>query len=146
MVKVLRSVLAIFAGLFVGFLAVLGGEMIGHHAYPPPSGMDIHNAESLSEAMKAMPGGAFVAVLLSWAVGTFAGAWVTARIAAVGKLWHGLVIGGTFLAAGLANMLMIPHPGWVMVVGLGECFPIAYLGAKLATKTIAKTGPIDVDM
>lgn len=137
MVKVLRSILAVFAGLFVGFLAVLGGEMIGHHLYPPPVGLDIHDARSLSEAMKIMPSGAFVAVILAWAVGSFAGAWVAASIAAIGKTWHGLLIGALFLGIGVLNMLMIPHPAWVWAAGLLMPLPIAYLGSLLASRRVA---------
>jgi hypothetical protein len=136
MVKVLRSVLAIIAGLLVGFLAMAVGEMIGHHVVPLPPGMDMHDAD----ALKAMPAGAFVSVLLAWAVGTFAGAWVASKVAAVGKLWHGMAIGGVFFAATVAIMLHIPHPVWVMVVGLVSLPPVAYLGAWLARPKTPKAG------
>jgi hypothetical protein len=143
MVKVLRSILAIFAGLFVGFVAVFVGEMLGHHLAPPPPGMDVHNTESMAEAMKSMHSGAFVAVLLAWSVGTFAGAWVASKIAIVGKLWHGMAIGVFFLAAGSHVLFTIPHPTWVVVIGLVEPLPVAYLGAWLATRSKPKPSPLD---
>jgi hypothetical protein len=74
-----------------------------------------------------------VAVLAAWGLGTFAGAWVAARIAPGGQLAFGLAIGVVALLAGVAIMLHIPHPLWMWVLGVGEMLPAAYFGARLAT-------------
>jgi hypothetical protein len=72
-------------------------------------------------------------VLAGWAIGTLAGAWVTARIAGRRHLLHGALIGGLFLALGVANMLMLPHPAWVWVCGVSAFVLSGYLGGRLAT-------------
>jgi hypothetical protein len=126
MLSFLRSVLAVFVGLVVGFVSVAGVEMLGFLVSPPP-GID-------HSKMATMPAGVFVPIMLAWAAGTFAGAWVAARIAPRWKLGHGLIIGGLFLAATLGLLLHIPHPAWVWVVGLAEIVLVGYLGARLASR------------
>ena len=77
---------------------------------------------------------AFAPVLLSWAAGTFAGAWVASKIASRGKLVHGLIVGDLFLAATVAILVMISHPGWVASLGIAEVLAFKYLGASLASR------------
>jgi hypothetical protein len=90
--------------------------------------------------------GAFVSVLVSWALGAFAGGWVAARLAPSKKIVFGLVIGAFGLVAAIFNMLMIPHPAWVWVVGLAEFIPAAYLGARLALPSPSTAiGPPEVE-
>jgi hypothetical protein len=130
----LRSALAVLVGLLVGFLVVAGGEMIGHHLSPPPPGVDPSKPESIAAVMEQMPAAAFAPLLIAWAAGTFAGAWVAARIASRWKLGHGMIVGDLFFAATVAILMMMPHPAWVVVAGLSEVLAFKYLGATLASR------------
>jgi len=143
MLSFLRSVLAVFIGLLVGFLIVAGGETLGHHVYPPPPGIDPSKPESIAAVMRQMPAAAFAPLLIAWAAGTFAGAWVAARIASRWKLGHGMIVGNMFLVATVAMLLMMPHPAWVWVVGISETLLAAYLGSKSADRPIAKAAISD---
>ncbi len=104
--------------------------------YPMPDGLDPSDPESIKAAMQKVPAGALVGVLISWAFGAFAGAWVAARLAPLNKLLFGLGIGALGVLAAVADMLMIPHPAWMWVLGVAEFIPAAYLGARLATPSV----------
>jgi hypothetical protein len=128
LVKVLRGVLALVLGVVAAVAATMVTELAGHMVFPTPHGLNHHDPASLG----SIPIGALVFILVAWAVGTFAGAWVAARVAPGGKLVFGLAIGALFLLAGVAMMLSIPHPLWMWVIGVAEVLPAAYLGARLA--------------
>jgi hypothetical protein len=128
---VIRSVLAVLAGSIVAGILIALVEMLGHQIYAPPPGIDPTDPESLRTAMESMPVGALVAVLIAWAIGTFAGSWLAARIAGRAGLAHGMGVGLLMLAAGVANMLMIPHPVWFWCLGVAV-FPLAaWLGGRM---------------
>ena len=133
-----RSVLAVVVGLIAGFWLIVAGERLGNRVYPPPPWLDVNKPESIAEAMKVIPSGALALVLLSWAVGTFIGAGIAARIAPAWKVGHGMIIGVLFLMASIGNMSMFPHPLWVWIVGVAEFLPVAYLGAKLNSGLVTK--------
>lgn len=127
---VIRSVLAVLAGSMVAGMLIAVVEMIGHLVYPPPPGIDPTDPESLRTVMESLAVGALIAVLLAWAIGTFAGAWLAARVAGRAGSAHGMVVGLLMLAAGVANMLTIPHPIWFWFLGVGV-FPLAaWLGGR----------------
>ena len=55
---------------------------------------------------------------------------------------HGLVLGVLFLAGGIVNMLLLPHPVWFWVLGVAVFLPSAYLGAKLGAAPGSKDLPL----
>jgi len=129
--KIGRGILAAILG-FVNFVVVVMiGEHVSHLIFPLPAGFDHHDPE----AVKALPMGALVALLVVWGSAAFAGAWVAARLAPAGKLAFGLSIGFVGLLAAVAIMLMIPHPTWMWVAAVVDFLPAAYLGARLATRS-----------
>ena len=132
---VFRGVLALMLGFMAAFFVVLVGETAGHFIFPPPPGVnfDMNDPESLAELMKSLPIGALISVMAAWGLAAFAGGWVTSRFAPGRKIAFGLGLGVLFLLVTLGNLLMIPHPTWMWVVGLGEVLPAAYLGAWLAS-------------
>lgn len=128
----MRSVLAVLAGLVVAGAVITLLEAAGHFVFPPPAGMDPANPESLKSAMRDMPAGALWTVLIAWALGSLAGGWVAARIATRSYLLHALIVGGIMLIGGIVNMAMIPHPLWFWVAGVIIFLPSAYAGARRA--------------
>jgi hypothetical protein len=131
--KVFRGLLAVLLGIVTFGVVVMVGEMVGHMIFPPPPGLDPHNPESFAAAMKLLPIGALISVMVAWGLATFAGAWVAARVAPGGRLAFGIGIGVLALRAGVATMMMIQHPLWMWIVGVVEFLPAAYLGSRLAT-------------
>ena len=128
----IRALLAIVAGLAVAALMIGLLKSIGHSMYPPPEGLDpFGDPEGFAIALEQIPTGALAMVLLSWALGTFTGAWLAARI--VGRAFYGLLVGGVMMLSGITNVISIPHPWWFTVAGIVLFLPAAYAGARLAT-------------
>lgn len=129
-----RSILAVIAGLVLGVVLIGVVEFSGHYVYPPPAGMDMKDAEAMKSLVASLPVGALLFVILAWAVGSFGGGWLTARIAQKSHVMHALIVGGILMAAGIMNMLTIPHPLWFWVLGVAVYLPAAYAGALLGQK------------
>jgi hypothetical protein len=124
----IRSILAVVAGLVLSFAIVVLVQGLSAILYPLPPGVDVNDPASLRAAMADVPAGALFLVALAWFVGTFAGAWVAARVALRAPSAHAFAVGGILTLAGVANLLMLPHPAWFWVLGLSA----AVLGAHLA--------------
>ena len=112
----MRIALGVIAGTVVAFLCVFAVEMVGHGLYPPPAGLDINNPEDQARLMEAMPVAAKAMVLAGWFLGALAGAWVANRIAR--RSVAGWAVALLVVAAGIATMVMIPHPGWMWAGGI----------------------------
>ena len=127
-----RSVLAILVGAVVAVVLIAVVEALSSAIYPLPPDLDIHDHEAMRQHIDTLPIGAFLLVLAAWAIGSFGGSWVAARLATRVRLVHGLVVGALFLLAGIMTMLTIPHPWWMWVGGILALGGCSYLGARLA--------------
>ena len=82
MPKLLRNVLAILAGIAIGGVVNMALITLSPSLIPPPAGVDVSNAESLSKAMHLFEPRHFVMPFLAHALGTLAGALAAYLIAA----------------------------------------------------------------
>ncbi len=128
----MRIVLGVVAGIVVAFLCVFAVEYVGHGLYPPPAGLDASNPADQARLMDSMPAAAKAMVLAAWFVGALAGAWVANRIA--GRSLAGWIVALLVIAAGVATMVMIPHPAWMWAGGI--LLPLA--GAWIAERMGAR--------
>lgn len=128
----MRILMGAIAGILVALLCVFVVEMIGHSLYPPPAGLDMSNPADQARVMEAMPIAAKAMVLAAWFVGALAGAWVANRIA--GRSLAGWIVAALVIAAGVATMVMIPHPPFMWAGGI--LLPL--LGAWIADRMSAR--------
>ncbi|AWV97979.1 hypothetical protein [Arcticibacterium luteifluviistationis] len=131
---IFKNILAIVAGVIVGSAVNMGLVMLGPILIPPPEGADITTMKGLTEAMPLMQPKHFIFPFLAHALGTLAGAWVVAKIAATRKLQMAMTIGLFFLFGGIMNIQMLPgSPEWFNVLDVVLAYlPMAWLGRKLA--------------
>ena len=61
----LRTVLGIVAGVLLAFAVLIGLEMAGHAAMPPPAGLDPSKPEDLKQMVAAAPLAAKASTLFS---------------------------------------------------------------------------------
>src|SRR5688572_15005343 len=141
MPNVLRNVLAVVAGIAIGGVVNMALITVSPSLIPPPAGVDVTNAESLSKAMHLFEPRHFIMPFLAHAIGSLAGALAAYLIAASYKAQIAYMIGALFLCGGVAASFMIPAPGWFIALDLLAAYlPMAWLGIQIATRM--RTGQI----
>ena len=135
MPNLLRNVLAILAGIVIGGVVNMALIMLSPLLIPPPAGVDVSNAESLSKSIHLFELRHFIMPFLAHAVGTLAGALAAYLIAASYKAQLAYVIGAVFLCGGVAASFMIPAPTWFIALDLVAAYlPMAWLGIHIGTR------------
>lgn len=125
----LKNILAVIAGIFIGSIVNMAIITISGAIIPPPDGADVTTSEGLKASMHLFEPKHFIMPFLAHALGTLAGAIITARIAASHALMLSLGIGAFFLLGGIASVFMLPSPLWYSIVDLTLAYiPMAYMG------------------
>lgn len=137
---ILRNVLALVAGVAAGGVVNMGLITLGPSMIPPPAGVDVTNAASLSAGIHLFEPRHFVVPFLAHALGTLAGALVGCLIAATYRAAISYSIGAVFLAGGIAASFMIPAPVWFVVLDLFIAYiPMAWIGLRIGSRM--RSGP-----
>ena len=132
MKPVIKNILAAFAGIFFGSLVNMGIIYAGMSLIPLPDGINVSDPESLKAGMHLMETRHFILPFLAHALGTFAGAALAAKLAAIHKNRFAFLIGVYFLIMGIINMKMIGSPlNFNIVDGLLAYLPMGWLAGKL---------------
>lgn len=125
---VIRTILAVLAGLIAGSAINMGLVMVGPSLVPPPAGVDVTDIDSIAQSIHLFTPRHFIVPFLAHALGTFVGV-VVAWLIASHKLVAALCVGLLFLAGGIAASAMIPAPGWFVILDLvGAYLPMIWLG------------------
>ena len=131
----LRNLLALMAGIAAGGTVNMGLIILGPSVIPPPAGVDVTDAASLSAAMHLFEPRHFVAPFLAHALGTLAGALVGGLLAATYRTAIAYGIGAVFLSGGIAASFMIPAPAWFVVLDLVVAYlPMAWIGLEIGNR------------
>ena len=141
-----KSFLALFAAGVVATVVILIIENISINLYPPPeklkallkSADKVVQENAFKELIATAPIGALWLVLLAYAVGTTVGGWLAARMAPHHPFGHAALIGACLLGGGIINFALIPHPMWMVIIGVLIFIPSALLGATLSTRQARK--------
>lgn len=135
-ILMLRSIGAVVAGIVAGSIMVALVESLGHAAFPLPEGLqaDLNNPAAIKKLMDSVPLGSKVAVLVAWASGALVSGMVAMAIS--GKRTSARATGIFMLVAVILNLMMIPHPLWMMAGGILLPVPASLAGARLVQKKI----------
>ena len=135
MPNLMRNLLALLVGIAVGGGVNMALITLSPLLIPPPPGVDVNSAESLSKAMHLFEARHFIMPFLAHALGTLAGALAAYLIAASYKVQLAYVIGVVFLCGGVAASFMIPAPTWFIVLDLLAAYlPMAWLAVQISTR------------
>ncbi len=126
----LRTALAIIAGLIVAVVFMLGWEAAGFLFFPPPDGMSLQNEADLARLVAMSSTGKKAWVVAGWALASFIGGWVAARISARHRGFAAISIGVLIVLGTLMNALAIPHPLWMNTLGFLLPVPLAWLASR----------------
>jgi hypothetical protein len=137
--KILKSILAVIAGVFIGGALNMGIIIISSSIIPPPQGADLTTMEGLKESMHLLQPKHYIMPFLAHALGTFLGALIAATIVAKHKIKFALGISIWFMIGGTINIFMLPSPTWFTILDLaGAYIPMGYIAGKLV-ETRGKT-------
>ena len=127
----MRMFLALFGGVVAAFLCILAIEGIGHAFYAPPSDLNLAQPDDQARLMAAMPTAVKAMVLFAWFLGALVGAVIANRIAR----WSaaGWIVALLVVAAGIATMVMIPHPAWMWAGGIVLPLMAGWIAARWST-------------
>ncbi len=132
---IIKNILAVIAGCVAGSAVNMAIIMVSGSIIPPPEGADVTTMEGLKASLHLFQPKHFIMPFLAHALGTFAGAFLAALVAANHKMKFALGIGIFFLAGGIANTFLLPSPTWFTIVDLlGAYIPMGYFGGKLVSK------------
>jgi hypothetical protein len=84
----------------------------------PPAGADVKTMEGLKASLHLFEPRHFLFPFLAHTLGTLVGAYTAARLALARAAVAAWTVGGLFLLAGLANVLMLPAPAWFSAADL----------------------------
>ena len=128
--SIVRSVLAVIAGLAAAMFFIVGTEAVWAVVYPPAPGVDLHDMEACKAHVAQLPADAYVIAAAGWGLSVFAGCWVATRLGARRYPAHGIVVSLILSAAALMNMLMLPYPALFWGLNLVSFPACTYLGTK----------------
>ncbi|MBL7884424.1 MAG: hypothetical protein JNL69_10180 [Bacteroidia bacterium] len=134
----LRNILSIVIGTILGIIVIQIIQILGHLINPPPADLDITNVEAINAYIASAPAIVFVLVIVSYAIGSFVGAFTSIFVSKEKHMSHAINIGGILMGLGAINLFTIPHPIWMIIVSLLVFLPSAYLGARVGIKVKMK--------
>lgn len=129
----LRTLLAILAGLVAAMLLIFGLELLGMALFPPPPGMVLENEADLARLVASSSNGKKAWVVSGWALASLFGGWLAALISRRHRSIAALSVAVFIIAGTVMNAMVIPHPMWMNVLGVLLPVPLAALGARIAT-------------
>ena len=134
MVKLLRNIFAVLAGVLLGSVVNMAIVTFGPSLIPPPAGVDLSTPEGLAAGIALFEPRHFVTLFLAHALGTLVGAFVAYLVAASHKARFAYAIGVLFLIGGIAACFMIPAPVWFMALDLLLAYlPMAWLAIRIGS-------------
>lgn len=136
---VFRNVMAVVIGLAVGTIVNMGFVNIGPSVIPLPEGADVSTTENMRASMQLFTPANFLFPFLGHAVGTLAGAFAAAKLAASQSMKLALGVGVFFLMGGITAVFMFQGPMWFNVVDLLVAYiPMGFLGGVLGGRRSAQ--------
>lgn len=113
----MRIVLALVAAIVANIAIVGGSEFVIHQLYPPPAGTDLSRPADMAAIVASMALPAKIGVLVAWALGSLAAAWVALTVSR-GVRWTAWAAVVLPFAGVAYSLYAIPHPLWMAIIGL----------------------------
>jgi hypothetical protein len=131
-----RLIGGIVAGILAAFATVWIVDLLGHAIYPLPSDLYMGDFEAVGAYIRSMPAGALAFVLAAWFAGALVGGLVAALISE--RHWTVWLIAAAVVAAGLLNVLMIPHPVLLQIGAVAAPLLGGLVASQIARARLAR--------
>jgi hypothetical protein len=123
---ILRNIFAVIAGVILGSAVNMSFIVAGSKVFPLSESCEPMNAMNWDLKF-------FIFPFLAHAVGTLAGAFIAAKIAATYKKTFALIVGAFFLIGGIMMVFILPAPLWFIVLDLTLAYiPMGWLGWRIS--------------
>ena len=126
----LRTVLGVVIGDISGFVTIYAIEEIGHQIWPVATELNLKDKAAAAAFLAGMPLGALLTVVAAWILGAYTAA-VVGLMLAERRTLAGIVPAAMIFAATVLVLVMLPHPLWMAVGGLGGIVAAAWLADRL---------------
>ena len=127
----LRLGLAVILGPLIGLVALGMVDGTANMIFPPPPGVNLTDPAALQTATALLSSGALVGAILSWLLGTLAGAW-SANLIAGRRALAGRIVSGLFLGLATWTLATTTYPPWTQV-GMIAAVLVAAVAADRAS-------------
>jgi hypothetical protein len=129
-----QRILSVLAGVIAAVIIFFIFEGVNGAFFPPKDSFDYKDPQQMKEYMKALPTAAFLLLLLGYVVGSVVCGIVVRKISKVENYRLAYIAGGLLTLAWVYNFMNIPHPVWVVVIGLLLFVPSVILGYRWGLK------------
>lgn len=131
----MRQLLGVVLGIAVAIGVVFVVETIGHALLPVPTDYDPMTEDGAARYLREAPIAAKLGLVFGWFAGALAGGWVAVRIGGRARLaW---IVAGLIALAGVANIMMIPHPLWMQVAAVTAPLLAGWLASRSGRPRVA---------
>ena len=129
----MRMLGALLAGMVTAGIAIIVFEMIAHGLHPFPPGVNPEDPAVMTKYLSTVPVSAMLMVIAGHFTGALFGNIVTLLIARQKRL-PAIIFSLLMILATVANLFMLPHPVWFMIVDVAVVILAIFIVFKLTKK------------
>lgn len=127
----IRNILSAIAGLVVAWILFTAIQAGGHYMIPPEIDLDLADPYSVRAYMASLTPAMFAVVLAGYAVGSFGAGLVIGKIAESTSNAIPIIVGAILTLGWVMNLIWLPHPMWVAILGFFMFIPFTILGKSI---------------
>lgn len=129
-----KSTIAIIVGIIVGGLFVALGESMGHYLFPAEKPYPTDPTLIADYIENDVPFMSKLAVVINWGFAAFLAGIASTFISGRTSPKPMLASVGVLNILALINLLVLPHPKWMLISGLLVFIPLGYIAYFLIRK------------
>jgi hypothetical protein len=130
----IKNILAVTFAIAMAFATMIGIEYCSEKLFPPPVELNVLDNEMMRNYLANMPLGAYAMVTGGWIIGALFAGFLIAKITKSRKRWAPMTAGLLLTAASVANFVALPHPIWMVLIGVLIFIPMVLIGHHFVAK------------
>ncbi|MEN9522281.1 MAG: hypothetical protein RL065_658 [Bacteroidota bacterium] len=132
----LIRILAILVGIIAGFIVITFGDLILHQFINIPDGFNQNDKKALEGFIAIIPLQYLIIMVTYWLLSSFLGGLMASLVNRDGWRNSSLIVGVILMIGAIANITIIQHPKWMLIVSVIGYLPFAFLGGKIISMII----------
>ncbi len=128
----LRNLLGVIAGVIAGSIVFLSIQWVNSLIVGSPQGFDSYDSGAKKAFLDNMPLYGWLVILLSYALGSFVAGLVGGKLAESDTKIFPVVIALIFMLGWLSNIMVLPHPLWIVITVFLIYLPATLAGHRFA--------------